>query len=158
MSGRSRNLAIAFAIAHTLLLAAYTLPGTFVPSRPRYWSQAYARVLFHQDWRLFAPDPPSCSCALEVQREPNGAWIDLRSLRRHFIWRRMVANACRYAEASPRTSQSDTIRIPTVLSVSLEKMARMDTDHVPSLIGMRLRRSCAVDDFEVFVIHPDDRR
>lgn len=158
MSGRSRNLAIAFAIAHTLLLAAYTLPASVVPTRVRYWSQAYARTLFHQDWRLFAPDPPTCSCALEVQREPNGEWIELRSLRTHFIYRRMVANACRYAEASPRMSGGDTIRIPAVLAVSLERMARMDTDHVPSLNSMRLRRSCSAANVEVLLIKPSERR
>ena len=74
-------------------------PVQVVPVRMRYWSQAYARVLFHQDWRLFAPDPPPCGCSIEVTGEPGGPVIRLEDMRTGFIWERMAANACRYSEA-----------------------------------------------------------
>ncbi len=152
MSGRSRRLAIIAAVAHTLLLAAYTLPVQFVPTRVRYWSQAYARVLFHQDWRLFAPDPPACGCDLDVRSTPDSEWIPLRSLHAHFIWRRMAANACRFAEASPRSTDGDTIVIPAALSSSIERMvssgaivnAHAPIDHPPAC-GCDLEVRSALD-------------
>lgn len=95
-----RRTAIAIAVAHTVLLAAYTLPQQVVPIRFRYWSQAYARVLFHQDWRLFAPDPPACGCSIMILDEPDSVPQRLEDLHSGFIWKRMASNACRYAEAS----------------------------------------------------------
>lgn len=97
---RPRPVTIAVVVLHVALLAAYTLPATWVPLRARYWAQAYARLLFHQDWRLFAPDPPACGCSIEYKTTAEGEWEKLEDLHHHFIWRRMSANACRYAEAT----------------------------------------------------------
>ncbi len=126
---------------HIALLAAYTLPAQFVPTRVRYWSQAYSRVLFHQDWRLFAPDPPACGCSIEYRIAPEGGWSKLEDLHHHFIWRRMAANLCRFAEASP--VREGIIHAPSVLSVSLGNM-------VPEPSGLRTQRvhreGCTGDD------------
>lgn len=130
--------AVVLVAFHLFLLACYTLPPGFVPARPRYWSQAYARVLFHQDWRLFAPDPPACPCSLEVRTGPDGTWRSISTIHPHFIWRRMSTNACRYVEASIR-GQDTTVVVPIALSVSLENMTRELPRKGP--LTMRLR-SC----------------
>lgn len=103
---------------HLVLLAAYTFPDAWVPTRLRYWSQAYARVLFHQDWRLFAPDPPACGCSLEFYTSDSRGWLRVEDLHDHVVWSRMCANACRFAEAS--ALPGDTIaRVPEALAGSL---------------------------------------
>ena len=114
-----KRFPIALAALHALLIAAYTLPPEAVPVRVRYWSQAYARLLFHQDWRLFAPDPPACSCVLQVP-QANGDVHGLAQVHDHFIWRRMCANACRYAEAVTCTG---AVVQPSPLQRSLHRMA-----------------------------------
>lgn len=106
---------------HLVLLLAYTLPSTWVPLRARFWAQAYARVFFHQDWRLFAPDPPACGCVLEVGGR-NHPWTSLAEQHDHFIWQRMCANACRYAEACGPDKDGAVIA-PTALMSSLRSMA-----------------------------------
>ncbi len=95
-----RTTAISIALGHVLLIMSYTMPKEVVPIRLRYWSQAYARVLFHQDWRLFAPDPPDCGCSIAILQDADGEPHLLEDLHRGFVWKRMAANACRYAEAS----------------------------------------------------------
>lgn len=130
---------IAVVSGHLLLLAAYTFPAQVVPLRLRYWSQAYARVLFHQDWRLFAPDPPKCGCSVEVKVSPEGPWQRLEDVHHHFIWRRMAANLCRYAEAS--VGDDGVIRAGHALGGSLENMVPdtqyLRTQHVFRSCGCR---------------------
>ncbi len=103
---------------HVLALAAYSLPAGWVPARAHYWSEAYARILFHQDWQLFAPDLPACGCVIEVRYGEGGTWVPLKDLHAHFIWRRMAAKACRLAEEIP------TERLPRPLEASILNMAR----------------------------------
>lgn len=57
---------LAIVMLHVVLVLGYTLPDQLVPIRARAFSITYARPLFHQDWRLFAPDPPLCSTELVV--------------------------------------------------------------------------------------------
>lgn len=132
-----QKAAIAAAALHIGLLAAYTLPAPWVPSRLRYWSQAYARVLFHQDWRLFAPDPPRCSCSLAIQRGTER--IPMEERHDHFIWSRMAANACRFAEASPRADDPSAVEVPEVLARSIERMSGLELERV------RMVRTCPGD-------------
>jgi ABC-type phosphonate transport system ATPase subunit len=139
MERRTQRIAIGIALAHTLLLAAYTMPPDAVPVRLRYWSQAYARVLFHQDWRLFAPDPPACGCSLEVNAGGPFGWRPMDGLHEHFAWDRMCANACRFAEAI--AGPTDTVaHAPAALVLSLENMAY----HLPRSEPLRYRvhRTC----------------
>lgn len=67
MEGRGKGILIGIVAMHTLLLAFYTFPGRLIPEQLRVLGQIYARPLFHQQWRLFAPDPPLCDCKLEVK-------------------------------------------------------------------------------------------
>ncbi|MEO8069321.1 MAG: hypothetical protein ABI599_16605 [Flavobacteriales bacterium] len=151
--GLVRWLMAAVVAGHTLLLAAYTFPSGWVPLRLRYWSQAYARVLFHQDWRLFAPDPPECGCALQVRLAPDGPWTDLNSVRADPIWQRMCANACRYAEAGIPAGAS-RVEVPLALSVSLERMLEALPKSDAPLV--RMQRTCG--DMQYVVIEPGPRR
>lgn len=116
--------AIGLAVVHTLVLAAYALPADLVPDRCRFWAQAYAGVLFHQDWRLFAPDPPACACTLVVERVGKGT-EPLADAHDHFIWRRMSANACRFVEAAMASGRGP---MPAVLQRSLAGMVAQDGD------------------------------
>lgn len=67
MSRAQRLLVIGIVALHTVLLAWYTLPEGCVPGSLRVLATAYARPLFHQQWRLFAPDPPLCSADVLVK-------------------------------------------------------------------------------------------
>jgi hypothetical protein len=116
-----------------------------VPVRVRYWSQAYCRVLFHQDWRLFAPDPPACAASIVVKPGPEEPWKDLGDAHDHFIWQRMCANAARFAEASRRNDR-DTVQVPGALSISLERMAEELPLKQPVAFGVR---GCAVQNEEI---------
>lgn len=146
MDRRIRRLAIAIAAGHTLLLAAYTMPAGVVPLRLRYWSQAYARVLFHQDWRLFAPDPPECVCSISLQRDAGSSPQRLEDLHRGFIWKRMAANACRYAEAS-YDPECGCTPLNDALQGSLLNMTGRD----PRVDGstMHVVRSCGPRSWEI---------
>ena len=146
-----RPMAIVVVALHIALLAAYTLPHQFVPTRVRYWSQAYARVLFHQDWRLFAPDPPECGCSVEYKGTQESEWRRLEDLHHHFIWRRMAANACRFVEASMEPPDS-LINTPLTLDRSLERMA-MDVPRKGEL-DLRLHRICHADEFTLIRRRP----
>lgn len=121
---------------HWALMVAYTFPASWVPTRFRFWSQAYARVLFHQDWRLFAPDPPACGCTLEVKGGNDGTWTDLSGGSAHFIWQRLCANACRYAEAGQVPSAA-TVKAALPLARSLESMAAAVPRNGPLMVRMR---------------------
>ena len=127
---------------HLLLLCAYTFPAEWIPTRLRYWSQAYARILFHQDWRLFAPDPPACACRLEVREDATAHWVPLDELGSNPVWQRMIANACRYTDAS-RKSATDRIHLPQALSRSLELIAQDVGVEAPA--QFRLRRTWTTD-------------
>lgn len=76
-------------LLHTLLLAAYTLPEQFVTEQARLIGQWYARPLFHQQWMLFAPDPPRCSCQVQVKRGAQ-EWTTLGDDHGHYLHRRMA--------------------------------------------------------------------
>lgn len=135
---------------HFVLLAAYTFPDTWVPVRLRYWAQAYARVLFHQDWRLFAPDPPACGCSLEFRTSTSDRWLRVEDLHHHVVWSRMCANACRFAEAS--ALPGDTMaQVPPALAVSLEGLL----GNVPSATGAhwRIHQHGPVDRYITLDLH-----
>lgn len=146
MSIRARPATVAAVAAHITLLAAYTLPQQFVPTRFRYWSQAYSRVLFHQDWRLFAPDPPECGCSIEFQNTAEGEWSKLEDLHHHFIWRRMAANACRYAEATDPSSA----RAPEPLERSLGAMIGAECS---DRCAIRIARTGGICDPPIVPVH-----
>jgi len=78
MDRTRRTLVVVLVALHIALLAAYTFPQRLVPEVLRIFGQVYARPVFHQQWQLFAPDPPLCSC--EVQLWLNGTdWRPLNA-------------------------------------------------------------------------------
>jgi hypothetical protein len=83
---------------HLLLLAAYTFPQALVPEGLRLAGQWYARPFFHQYWRLFAPDPPTCSCTLEV-RFGDAPWSTLDRGPDTYLQRRTMQTLARHVQA-----------------------------------------------------------
>lgn len=98
-SRRTRLLVIIALAVHTLLIACYTLPSRMVPELLRVQAQRYVRPVFHQQWRLFAPDPPTCSCRLEMQ-QGDGPWEPVEIQLRHYLARRMARSICHHLGSS----------------------------------------------------------
>ncbi len=90
---RRRNLILLLAL-HALLVAFYTLPASLIPERLRIIGQLYASPLFHQQWRLFAPDPPLCSCAVELSLGEE-EWRPLTRQDDGYLDRRMAQSIAR---------------------------------------------------------------
>lgn len=108
---------IALVGLHTLLLAAYTFPRSLVPERLRVIGQAYARPFFHQEWKLFAPDPPLCAC--ELQYSQGGAWMPIDRGPDHWLQRRAVLLLAYHLQA--RVHAGDE-RIPKVFVPTFQAM------------------------------------
>ncbi|HPJ53017.1 MAG TPA: hypothetical protein PLF80_08815 [Flavobacteriales bacterium] len=127
---RRHRLALALALGHTLLLAAYVLPTGMVPERAHVIGQAYARPLFHQWWGLFAPDPPACSCDWSVPgRIPPG-----------LVRARALNGLCRHAQAlSGCGSDADTCVVPVELTARVGLLTGHSTGR------LRLREACLPD-------------
>lgn len=134
---------IAVVAVHIALIAAYTLPEQWVPLKARIVAQWYVRPLFHQQWRLFAPDPPACSCELQV--EMDGTWRPLATMQNGHLSRRKVTALCRYVQAGTRQGRD---RPSALLRKALIDHAEQDP---PS--PMRLVELCVLDSQ-----HPDRRR
>ncbi|MDX9750258.1 MAG: DUF5819 family protein [Flavobacteriales bacterium] len=124
---------IAGVAAHTALIAAYTLPATWVPGRARIVAEWYARPLFHQQWRLFAPDPPVCGCDLQVRAD--GAWRSMADAPGH-LRRRAITSLCRYVQGEVQAGR-------TPLSAPLSTALRARTE-VP-VTAWRLVEGCVTD-------------
>lgn len=108
MEGSSRRtpsfVFIAIAV-HTLLIACYTLPARYVPEALRVQAQRYVRPVFHQQWRLFAPDPPTCSCRLEMQ-QGDGPWEPVEMQLDHYLARRMARSICHHLGSTDRAMEA----------------------------------------------------
>lgn len=99
MDARFQRLFVVTVLAvHVLLLAGYTFPLRFAGERLHRLGQWYARPLFHQQWQLFAPEPPPCSCTLEVRSQGRN-WRAVDAVARHYLERRIVHNYCHYFAA-----------------------------------------------------------
>lgn len=135
------------ALAHTLVLAVYVLPDAWVPVRVRAWSQGYARPLWHQQWRLFAPDPRMTSAWVEV-----GIGDDWRPIDAAFdgdpAMHRMALSIARYAEDElDRGMPVPSPAIMQAMHAMVRDMSR-GTDH----LRFRLVRDRVVDPQ-----HPEQR-
>lgn len=145
---RWQRWAFIAALTHTLVLAAYVLPDAWVSARIRAWSQAYARPLWHQQWRLFAPDPRMTSAWVEVALD-DSAW---RPLDAAFdddpAMHRMALSIARYAEDElDRGAPAPSPAIMQAMQAMVRDMSR-DTDH----LRFRLVRDRVVDPH-----HPERR-
>lgn len=114
MAPRSgKLLVIAVVLLHSVLIAAYTFPRNMVPERLHLIGQWYSRPLFHQYWKLFAPDPPLCSCALEA-RVAQGTWQSIDRGPQSYLQRRSVQSLARYVQAEVHSG--DTVPDAILLS------------------------------------------
>lgn len=136
---RWKRILIGVVLAHTLLIAFYTFPHQLVPERLRIIGQFYARPLFHQQWRLFAPDPPLCDCKVEVKVGEEG-WRSLLRQGDGYLDRRMAQSIARNMQrpvAEGALPDQPTLR-------ALSAMVR-DISREQANLRFRLVERCAID-------------
>lgn len=132
----------AILFAHFGLLACYTLPRGWVPERLRFWSITYVRPQFHQGWDLFAPDPPRCSCELEVGL-PGNDWRPISDGDHHYLRTRMVRNIAAYLNGAHPFP--DTLMAPPVMEEALHGLVR-DMARDGAAPHFRAVQRCVKDD------------
>lgn len=142
MDGSRKVVITSVLLVHFALLACYTLPRAWVPERLYYWSVTYARPLFHQGWKLFAPDPPRCSCELQVSvnaqdRRPLDAPQD------HYLVTRMSRNIAAYLDAA--VPFGDTLYVEPLMENAMRGLVRDVGREVPNLRFRAVQR-CVTDD------------
>jgi hypothetical protein len=123
---------------HVLMLAAYVLPAHWVPESARTFAAVYTRPLFHQQWRLFAPDPPACSCEILISFDDE-LWHSLHQQQDHYIEQRMVQNIARHVQTAVHAS--DPVR--PLLEQALKDACSRHGD--PALARYRLMEHCITD-------------
>ena len=141
-NGPPKWLIPAILLAHFGLLACYTFPSRWIPDRLRYWSITYARPLFHQGWDLFAPDPPRCSCELQVGIGESN-WRELDAYGDHYLRTRMARNIAAYLNGG--SPMPDTLKVPPVMEEALRGMVRDIGRELPDLRFRAVQR-CVKDD------------
>jgi hypothetical protein len=142
-----KRMIIGMLALHFGLLACYTLPQAWVPVRLHYWSVTYARPLFHQGWNLFAPDPPRCSCELQVGIGKD--WRPLDASQDHYLVTRMSRNIVAYVDGA--VPFGDTLYVEPLMEQAMRGLVRDIGREVPDLRFRALQR-CVTDDR-----HPLDR-
>lgn len=135
MGSRGRALVVAVVTLHAVLLAVYTLPATGVAPGMQHVARMYARPLFHQQWRLFAPDPPLCDCTLQVAQDDG--WTELPGTTAGVLQHRAGRNLCRYVQAAVQAQAP----IPGELDEALAALGAADR-------AMRLVERCVMDPLE----------
>jgi hypothetical protein len=120
---------------HIIMLAAYAVPDTWLPAVARHVAQRYARPLFHQQWKLFAPDPPRCSCQVEYRLGDQG-WHPLDGRAGHYLERRVAQGVARYTQLGQATGRHGG---DDHLLRAMRRMAPPDAD------AFRLVEQCADD-------------
>lgn len=144
---RVKHLIIAAALLHTCVVALYVLPTAWVPQHLFFWSQAYTRPLWHQQWTLFAPDPPLCSAkVLVILNAADHRPIDAAF--HHYAMRRMAGSIARYAEQEG--AHGALIGSPLLMQ-AMHTMVRDIGREVPDL-HFELMESCVTDP-----VHPEIR-
>ncbi|MBK8497443.1 MAG: hypothetical protein IPL52_01175 [Flavobacteriales bacterium] len=142
----SKHWAIAAVIGHTVLIACYTFPEAIVPERLRVLGQFYARPLFHQQWRLFAPDPPLCSCELQWSAA-GAAWRSIDHGPDTYLQRRAVQSIARHVQAEVHAG--DTVpAVPLMRAMrGMVYQGAFDTGrgHDPPTLQFRLVEHCVTD-------------
>ena len=131
---------IGLVVLHVFMLAAYTMPPTYVPSKFHVLSIRYVRPLFHQQWHLFAPDPPLCSCVLEVA-ESAGEWHPLVNATFDPLPRRMARHLAEYVQDG--VAEGDHRPMP-VLQRAIRSMVR-DFPRETDSLQFRLVEECVLE-------------
>jgi hypothetical protein len=70
----------AWLFLHFGLTLIYNFQQLPVPGKIRNFSNAYCAPLFHQNWKLFAPDLPEYNVNLESRFYKNGQWLDWKDV------------------------------------------------------------------------------
>lgn len=144
----SKWIVVAIVAFHMVLLAAYTAPEDLVPPRLRFWSQAYTLTIFHQRWDLFAPDPPRCSCELQVILNPSDS-RPIASSQDHFLVRRMALQLGQYVGGT--RPLPDTLVVDQQMEHAIRGLVR-DIGREAKDLRFQAEQTC-VDD----LAHPDQR-
>lgn len=148
MSTRQQRLLVSILVTgHVLLVLAYTLPSSMVPTKAQAWGLRYTRPLFHQQWLLFAPDPPLCSCQVQVGLH-NGTWRPIIADDAHYLKHRMARPLADHVQE--QVLAGDTILLP-VLDKALRNMVR-DMGREVDGFRFRLVERCVTDP-----LHPELR-
>jgi DNA-binding transcriptional LysR family regulator len=143
---KRKCIAVVVVALHTALLACYTFPSAFIPEKLRVLGQLYARPVFHQQWRLFAPDPPRCACRIE-SRWGARTWITLDHRQTNFLERRTAQAIARHIQAG--VHEGDTM-VSAVLLPAMRSMA-LYSEYEPGVgrplpsMEFRLVEHCVTD-------------
>lgn len=81
-----RWLALTLATLFVLHFAAtvvYTVDSLPIDARIKHRVSNYMKPLFHQGWKLFAPDVPSCNPVVQYRTSHNGHWDSYSHLLSH---------------------------------------------------------------------------
>ena len=135
-----RCTVITLVAVHTLLLAAYTMPERYVPDRLLQFSRVLVRPLFHQEWHLFSPDPPTCSCELDVAVDGTHIAPVLPG-DAHYLRKRMARHL------ADHIGESITPEHPVPIPILQEAMRSMARDIARDTDGLQFRliQHCATD-------------
>lgn len=143
---RARSIIVVIVAIHMGLLSFYTFPPKLVPGVLRSVGQLYARPLFHQQWRLFAPDPPLCSCGIEA-RWGERAWSSIQRGPDTYLDRRTAQAVARHVQSEVQAG--DTIPAPVLIeamrSMALYSEFEPGEGRVPPVVEFRLVERCVVD-------------
>ena len=140
MDRTKATIVVAIVAVHIALLAAYTFPQSNVPGSLQAMARLYGRPLFHQQWKLFAPDPPLCSCEVQVllgAEEPR----PLYASDANYLTRRMAATIAWHVQAEVEAGGSAPSR---ELRQAMRSMVRDIGREVPGL-RFQLVRQCVTD-------------
>ena len=148
MNRSSKRIVVGIVGLHAFMLASYTFPEQLVPERLRVIGQLYARPVFHQQWRLFAPDPPLCSCELEMAIG-NEHWRPIIRQEDGFLDRRIAQSIARNIQRA--LSEGEKKRDPRMIA-SMRSMVR-DIHREQQGLRFRLLEYCVIDSRR-----PDDRK
>ena len=77
--------------------------------------------LFHQGWDLFAPDPPRCSCEIQVGLNDLD-WRPLDASQDHYLATRMARNIAAYLNGG--SPFPDTLRVDPLMERAVRGMVR----------------------------------
>jgi len=150
---KRKRIVIALVALHTALLACYTFPSALVPEKLRVIGQLYARPVFHQQWRLFAPDPPLCSCHVQASWSED-RWVDVDHGPDTYLQRRTVQAIARHMQAEVQAG--DTIPAEELVwaAEAMVYSGQFDPGRGRDLPELRLRlvEHCVVDPS-----HPQER-
>lgn len=138
---RTRATIVVLIVAvHIALLAAYTFPQRLVPGALEALGQFYSRPLFHQQWQLFAPDPPLCSCEVQVGIGAED-WRPLCAGDAHYLTRRMARTIAWHVQAEVAAGHTTPSK---ELRQAIHAMVR-DISREVREIEFQLVQECVVD-------------